>query len=696
MMELPNETRLYKITAGFASQKGIPVFFSAKPLIQTEKAAYLYGHGTLESQKVGACARCGRELTHPGSIILGIGPECLKNWGLRDQVLEGLTEQEIKEIRQYIQHNFPVDCWVPKSVIKSGYPIESTEEVQVPEDHKMLNKKEKQAPAREAFLVKGQKSGKDMIKITFPFNYEDLSNVKTLPSRRFHKEGKFWTCPLSIEAVSSLREWGFKIDQAILDWERSLTGNVEEIKQVDIDLPEGLYEFQKKGIQFLQQKNGRGLIADEMGLGKTIQALGYLYANPDKRPAVVICPAAVKMNWAREAAKWVKDTQVIVCSGKNPKANEALTFFYNSTTKVNNKNDRLYIINYDILESWTDFFKAVDLKVLITDECHYYKNNKAKRTKAVKKLAKQAEHFIALSGTPIVNRPVEFFNALSSIESGLFPSFWKYAQKYCGAKHNGFGWDFGGATNTEELHETLVNTIMLRRKKADVLKELPAKQRAIVPLEIANRKEYNKVEQDFINWVRETKGKEAAKKASNAEVLGQIEALKQVTIKGKMKAAIDWIKDFIDIDGKLVVFCTHKATIDSLMEQFSDIAVKVDGSTQDKQAAVDAFQDDENVRLFVGNIKAAGTGITLTTASNVVFLELPWTPGDLEQAADRCHRIGQEADAITIWHLLAQNTIEEEIVQMLDKKRKVLDQVLDGKQPEEESLLTELIKKYTE
>ena len=676
--ELPTETKLYKITPFIAKKKNIPIYFVGKVLKQTQKAAYIYGRGTTETKQKGICCACGRELKHPVSVLLGIGPICGGHWWDWDTV-GGYNKDNLERLKGKLEE-IQIDSWIPKSMI-DDYD-DTNEKVKIPENHDMLNgsNKKEQTP-RRATLVKGKDSGRTYIKITFPFNYNDLDTIKSIPGRKFHKEQvPFWTAPLSIEAISILRVTDFEIDQSILDWEQSLTGNVEEIQNVDINLPDGLYDFQKKGVQFLHSKGGRGLIADEMGLGKTIQALGYLYANPDKRPAIVICPAAVKMNWVREAEKWIPGEEIWVPSGKKP---------FNPPKKIS-----LFVINYDILPEWVDKLTAQKPVTVIADECHYFKNNKAKRTKAVKKLAKQVEHFIALSGTPIVNRPIEFYNAITAIEPGVFPSFWKYAEKYCDLKHNGFGWDFGGAKNTDELHDKLVNTIMLRRKKSDVLSELPAKQRAIVPMEITNYKEYQKVEKDFIGWVQETRGKEAAKKASNAEMLAQIEALKQAAIKGKMKASINWIKDFLEVDGKLVVFCTHRSTVDILMEEFGNIAVKVDGSTQDKQAAVDTFQDDDSIRLFVGNIKAAGTGITLTAASNVVFLELGWSPGDHDQAEDRIHRIGQEADAITAWYLLAQNTIEEEIAQMLDKKRKILDQVLDGKQPDQESLLTELIKKY--
>jgi len=230
-----------------------------------------------------------------------------------------------------------------------------------------------------------------------------------------------------------------------------------------------------------------------------------------------------------------------------------------------------------------------------------------------------------------------------------------------------------------------------------VLQDLPDKIYTYMPMELDNQKTYRKAEKDFIRFVKEHRGEKAAKKASNAQALAEIEGLKQLAVQGKMKQGIEWIKNLIDTNGKLVVFAVHKFVIDALMEEFGDIAVKVDGSVSgaDREKAVDAFQNDEGVRLFVGNIQAAGVGLTLTAASTVAFLELPWTPGDLSQAEDRCHRIGQK-DSVNIYYLLASGTIEEEIAKLIDRKRKVLDAVLDGRQTEEESLLSELMKEYDE
>lgn len=523
------------------------------------------------------------------------------------------------------------------------------------------------------------------IKIQFPFDYETLKAVKEIPGRRFHDtEPKHWTAPISHKAVKILIENKFEIDPKLISSLKETPDETpKEIQPIDIipGLKRELFPYQKEGVAFIESRNGRALLADEMGLGKTVQALAWLQLHPEKRPAIIVCPAHLKINWARESeASLSGEPKIDILQGKSPYP----------------VNGELIIINYDILTYWVEELQRVKPQVLVFDEGHYIKTSKAQRSKAVKKLAKGIPHVIAISGTPIVNRPVEGFNIVQVVNKTIFPDFWKYAHTYCGAKNNGFGWDFNGATNKEELHKKLTESIMIRRKKATVLPELPDKLYSFIPMEMNNGKEYRQAEQDFIEFLTDTKGEKAAEKAKQAEHLVKIEALKQLAVKGKMKQAFNWISDFLDTNGnKLVVFAVHKTVINALMKEFGDVAVKIDGSLNSKQRddAVQAFQNNPEVKLFVGNIQAAGTGLTLTAASSVAFLELPWTPGELVQAIDRCHRIGQK-DTVNVYYLLANETIEMEIAQLLDSKRGVVDAILDGIEVEETQLLSKLIEHY--
>ena len=419
--------------------------------------------------------------------------------------------------------------------------------------------------------------------------------------------------------------------------------------------------FQKVGLGFIEAAGGNAMIADQMGTGKTCQSLAYLALHPEMRPAVIVCPASLKLNWQREAEMWLETDDVVEVI-KNGKP-------YSLTGDIG-----LIIINYDVLKKWLPELQRCKPQVLIYDESHYIKSPKSARSKAAAQLAKSVPHKILLTGTPVLNRPAELWHQLQIIDSKTYTQskFFQWHKRYAGARQLHFGQktvlDISGATNLGELAASL-RGIMIRRTKADVLPDLPTKRRQIIFVSIDNRREYDRAEKDFMAWVAEQKGQAAADRASNVEQLSIVEALRQIAIQGKMKQAIAWISDFLETGEKLVVFATHRATVDALMQEFSKVAVRLDGGmcAEEKQISVDRFQSDSEIRLFIGNIQAAGVGITLAEASNVLFVELGWTPALMEQAEDRTHRIGQK-NAVNIYFMIAENTIDEKIVNLLEAK----------------------------
>ena len=556
-----------------------------------------------------------------------------------------------------------------------------------------------------AIIVKIKEKRK--IKISFPFDIITVNQVKEkILSRTYDKVNRVWYAPICPHNIRMLKELKFILSTELINIQNK--ASQKKLPALNITgLKHKLYPFQKDGVAFIELNNGRALIGDEMGLGKTMQALAYFWLHKEEIPIIIVCPASLKYNWLQEIVEWlpITENEIQVLSGKT---------IVSITKKI------IIIINYDILSAWAIPLHKIAPKLLIYDECHFFKNSKSQRTKAVKKLSKGIKHIICLSGTPILNRPNEIYNAVAIINNDIFANYWKFAMRYCGPKHNGFGWAFNGATHTDELNSILTENIMIRRLKKDVLKDLPDKTRTSVPMELNNLQEYMLAEHNFINWIKgdvkakaeqalinargdeysmalqidEKKVKELQDaKISRINILTQIEVLKQLAVKGKLKSCTDWIDNFLDTDKKLVIFATHKFVIDYLMEKYKSIAVKIDGSvaTNKRQDVVKAFQTNKKVRLFVGNIQAAGVGLTLTAASDVVFLELPWSPALLEQAEDRVHRIGQK-NAVNIYYLLAKDTIEEKIAKLISSKKAVLDMVLDGKEVEETSLLNQLIK----
>lgn len=514
-------------------------------------------------------------------------------------------------------------------------------------------------------------------KIYFDYPDPSLETLKVIMAIDIIKGLKvivwpFHTIPLSNENIEYLLSLRYDISDELAEWLNNSKKESKKIIETKIEGLKGeLFEYQKEGVAFLERKNGRALLADQQGLGKTAQALAYLQRNPSVRPAVVVCPASLKLNWKAEVEKWTTMKAEVV-----------------KGTKPYEPQGELIIINYDIVHGWIEMLRKIDFKVLVLDESVAIKESTARRTKAIKRLARNIPSVIALSGTPILNRASEIYNTIKIINTELFDSPKEFKQRYC-------GWDFSGPTHIPELHTILTSTIMLRRLKEDVLKELPPKLFSFVPIEIDNEPEYRKAESDFIEYIREKKGDENALKAERAKQFAQIETLKQLSVKGKMKVAMDWIGDLLNADGKLVVFCSHHFVVDILMESFGNIAVKLDGRDTyiEKNRSVEKFQNEDNIRLFVGNIKAAGTGLTLTASSNVAFMEYPWSPADLQQCADRCHRIGQK-DSVNVYYLHGNNTIEERLIRILDSKKLIMDSLLDGIDTPDENLLTEIIKSY--
>jgi SWI/SNF-related matrix-associated actin-dependent regulator 1 of chromatin subfamily A len=554
--------------------------------------------------------------------------------------------------------------------------------------------------------------GADVIKITFTFDWPTVNFIKTqIPDRKFNPKGKFWVAPITVEALTKLNEYGFLLDDTLQGILQQNKPNTKEIatKIPEIEVPyihEKLYSYQQQGISFAAAKDGRCLIADEMGLGKTIQAIGYMQLNPGIR-TVIVCPASLKLNWKREIETWLHKPGLIeVLEGK--------------TAKPIHPEASIVIINYDILPDWVVTILNWVPSLMITDEAHYYKNSQAKRTKAVMKLGKHIDKVLALTGTPIENKPIELYNAIKLINPTIISSKFNFGKRYCAGHHDGFGWNFNGASNTDELHQLLTSTIMIRRLKKDVLKDLPDKQFSVIPMKMSNRTQYDEAEQDLVNFVKQQmednfrkdlrdklgeladmvnvdeKQLEGLKneKASKVNQLSRIEHLKQLAAAGKMKACVNWVEDFIENDQKIILFCTHKSIVNQLMERFGKIAVKIDGSvpTNKRQEVVDQFQNNPKIKIFVANIDAAGVGYTLTAASNVAFLEFPWTPGKLNQAIDRAHRISQK-NTVNAYYLVAENTIDEDIITILDKKTKIINGIIDGNAHPDANVLNELLTK---
>jgi SWI/SNF-related matrix-associated actin-dependent regulator of chromatin subfamily A-like protein 1 len=460
-------------------------------------------------------------------------------------------------------------------------------------------------------------------------------------------------------------------------------------------LPDNLYPFQRRGIQWFEDHNGTGLLADDMGLGKSCQALCYLKCHPELRPVLIVCPATIKLNWQREITLWTGENSFIL-SGRKADFIPSYPF---------------YIINYDILatemllpnkkkkvlkdSSWIFKLATMGIKIIIGDEIQAIANPKAIRTKGFCTLRKinSITKFISLSGTPIRNRPSEFFTLLNLLAPQQFPNRWKYLHRYCDPKHNGFGWEFNGSSNIKELNDKL-KPLMLRRMKEDVLKDLPAKRKIIVPMELDKIaiQNYKTASDQFIEWIKNHT-------RAGLETQQNIDRLKQLAYIAKRNSVISWIEQYLESDNKLVIGTYHKNTIEDLMEHFKKIAVKIDGSVtgQKRQDAVDKFQKDEKCKLIICQLLTV-PGLTLTAAAATCTIEFAWSPSDHEQFEDRVNRIGQKADSITAYYLIAPDTIDDYIMELINGKYNTIKQIIDDKKEQnifKNTFLQNILKNYS-
>jgi SNF2 family DNA or RNA helicase len=351
----------------------------------------------------------------------------------------------------------------------------------------------------------------------------------------------------------------------------------------------------------------------------------------------------------------------------------------------------IVIVNYDVVAPHVRRLAALRSKTLVLDESHYCKNPGAQRTKAVGELAEAlppTSMLLALTGTPLVNRPKELVPQLRILgRLGAFGSGAELERR------------FGANTERERLHWHLRRTCYVRRLKKDVLPQLPAKRRAVVPFDLSNEREYRHAERDLRAWIAErfSSSEELRSRvdsAMRAEALVKVNALRQLVGTGKLHAAHVWIEDFLASGEKLVVFAAHRAVQRDLMERFPDAAHILGSDTPaERDAQVRRFQSDPSVQLCVCSLKVAAHGFTLTAASDVAFLELGWTPAEHDQAEDRAHRIGQ-TDSVTAWYLLAADTIDERMAALIDSKREVVGAVTDGRVPVDAPMIDALLAGY--
>lgn len=468
--------------------------------------------------------------------------------------------------------------------------------------------------------------------------------------------------------------------------------------EIDVPLPAGLslLPYQKAGVAFIRERSAV-LLGDEMGLGKTVQVIASLNSLPahEAFPCLVLCPASLRLNWEREWRRWTTHSAARVTVVRGQIEDEAAD---------------VVVMNYDVAAKHADYLRRRNWATIVADECHYLKNPRAQRTVAI--LGKEdrrgnevqpalaARRKIALSGTPLPNRPVELWPVVHWLRPDIFKSFWYYAKDFCNAYHNGYGWNFNGAKNLDRLQQKLRETCLIRRRKADVLTELPPKRRQIIVLppngaeaavraECAAWERHEALLTDLRAAVEVAKaeGEEAYRAAverlrdAARAAFTEISRLRHATAVAKIPHVIDHVREALDGGSdKVVVWAHHHDVIAALRDglaEYQPAVVTGETSLDTRQAEVDRFQSDPACRVFVGSITAAGVGLTLTAASHAVFAELDWVPGNVSQAEDRCHRIGQKS-SVLIQHIVLDGSLDARMAQVLVEKQQVIEQALDA------------------
>lgn len=463
------------------------------------------------------------------------------------------------------------------------------------------------------------------------------------------------------------------------------------------------YQYQQEGILYGLEKK-RLIIGDEPGLGKTLQSIGIV-DTANAYPCLVICPSSLKINWQREFEKFTDKSALVL--NNNTKA----TFGYLMKMGVHH----VAIVNYESLKKYfvwdiksqgktfrlkdvvfSDFIRV--FKSIIIDESHRVKDAGAQQTIFTKGISVGKEYVIMLSGTPVVNRPDDLVAQLSIMNRLKdFGGYSQFVADFCTDPKDK---NAQPAVPLSELSKRLYDNCMIRREKSKVLPQLPDKTRIDLYVEISNEEEYSLAVNDLAEYLRqytECTDRDIRRKM-RMEALVKFMTLRSLATKGKVRQAIDFIKNHLANGKKLIVFCALHEVVDMLQKAFPK-AVTVTGrdTAISKQNSVDAFQNNPECMLIICSIKAAGVGLTLTSSSSVAFLELPWTYADCCQCEDRAHRIGQK-DNVTCYYLLGNDTIDRTIYSLIHKKKSIANEIMnsDDDIPTDEMYFEELIDQFVE
>ncbi|XP_011073843.1 SWI/SNF-related matrix-associated actin-dependent regulator of chromatin subfamily A-like protein 1 isoform X2 [Sesamum indicum] len=531
----------------------------------------------------------------------------------------------------------------------------------------------------------------------FPYDKVLIGAFHNIPRASWNAKERLWMFPLSSLSTAEcvLRDFpGSNVEIENLDplVRRAIAAATvlpdlqDRYEKIPGYIEAKLLPFQRDGVRFVLQHGGRVLLADEMGLGKTLQAIAVTSCIREAWPVLILTPSSLRLQWASMIQQWldIAPSHILVVLSQWSGSNRVgFNIVPSNTRRPINLDGVFNIISYDTVPKLQDMLLASDFKVVIADESHFLKNAQAKRTSASLPILQKAQYAILLSGTPALSRPIELFKQLQALYPEVYKNVHEYGSRYC--KGGIFG-VYQGASNHEELHNLMKATLMIRRLKKDVLSQLPVKRRQQVFLELGqdDMRQINALfcELEVVKLkIKSCQSREEAESLKFTEK-NLINKIYTDSAEAKIPAVLDYLGTIIEAGCKFLIFAHHQPMIDSIHKFLLKKKVgciRIDGSTPaaSRQALVTEFQEKDSVKAAVLSIKAGGVGLTLTAASTVIFAELSWTPGDIIQAEDRAHRIGQ-VSSVNIYYLLANDTVDDIIWDVIQSKLENLGQMLDG------------------
>lgn len=557
----------------------------------------------------------------------------------------------------------------------------------------------------------------NLYRIQFEYHPKLVEAIKTIPSKpRYDGTDRAWLVsindsryPFGKDAawyVGRFAQWAVHMQFCSVVKQREVT------EDINYDLPDMKpfvgehymllqpYQYQLEGVQYAVEKK-RCILGDQPGLGKTLQAIctvvkahreAVIYG--ESFPTLVVCPAALKVNWQREFKKFAGLSAIILDDSNR----QTWHSFYDCKKADGSPLCEVFITNYESLKKF--FVKRVSeggkltmkgilfdervnlFKSVIIDESHKCKSGKTQQGKFVEGICKGKRFLLALTGTPVVNNNTDLIQQLKILgRLEDFGGYSRFVERYCDGPKQ--------ASNVKELNWRLWNCCFFRREKSKVLTQLPDKTRQYLQIDITNMKEYQSAESDIVKYLKQYKNASDAQvqRSMNGAVMVKMGLLKQISARGKIKAVSEFIHDVIDGGEKLIVFGYLKEVIAELKKEFPN-AVTVTGSDNisQKQFAVDSFQNNPDCKLIILNYKSGGTGLTLTASSRVAFIEFPWTFSDCEQAEDRAHRNGQKNN-VNCYYFLGKDTIDKYMYDVIQTKKNIANGVTGTDDQVEENMV---------